>query len=166
MSESPAESNVAPQPFPRLPWGVAAAFVIFLASLAMPAWDSGWSTTPAGAERFLGWQCAQWSATFLWEVLKGGDDDLLEASFTIPNLLMLCVPGLPLIRPVRRRLWPAVAATVATLHVMYWRVAKHEPDEHILIGYWFWLGSFATLACALWLWEARVHKADRLIHSE
>ncbi len=166
MSEESAETLVPP-PFPRLPWGVAAAFVVFLASLAMPAWEVGTFTAPpasapSGAERFVGWECGQWSATFFWWVLQGEGEDLLESSFTIPNALMLCVPGLPLIRPSRRRLWPAIAATVASLHVLSWAIAKHGPSERILFGYWFWLASFVTLASALWLWELRVRRAATL----
>jgi hypothetical protein len=152
VTQNEEEEHGIQRIYPPLPWGVAAAYVIGLASLAMPAWKVGWG-------RYDGWECAGRSAEFLVWVLRGDNDELFKSTFTISNLLMLCAPGLPLIRPDRRRIWPAVAATLASLHVLSWFLAKHEPEERIRFGYWFWLASFVTLAGALWLWEARVRSA-------
>ena len=161
MSEESAESPASQRSWPPLPWGICAAYLLFLIALALPVmnvmFDGTWN----------GFRCARYCAEEFLKLLRdpsrGRDSiSLREASLTLPNLAMLFAPGLFLVPGPRRRLWPAIAATLAAVHALYFPFSFGlEELPYFRIGYWVWVASFVTLAASLWLWEARVRRADQ-----
>lgn len=157
MAEAPVTAEL-PE-WPPLPWGVWAAFAVFLIALALPVMKN----TMFGNLNGLGaaTYCAQEFVDLLRDPGAGISRlTLVRAALTIPNIAMLLSPGLAMLAPRHRRLWPAILASVFACQAAAYSVANGTKDLRALqIGYWAWVVSFVLLASSLWLWEARVRRA-------
>ncbi|MEK7468045.1 MAG: hypothetical protein AAB074_11570 [Planctomycetota bacterium] len=132
--------------------------MIFLVALALPAND-------VFGDAWSGYRCARYIAEAFFKILSQRDPgwiDPLTAALTIPNIVMLFVPGLPMLPFRGRRYWPAIVATVCVGQILYWRLlVGFDRPSGLRSGFAVWFAAFVTLAAALWLWEARVRRAEQ-----
>ncbi|KAF0246901.1 MAG: hypothetical protein FD180_260 [Planctomycetota bacterium] len=143
---------------PRAPWGVWIAFAMFLVALALPACD-------VYGEAWSGFRCARYIAEAFLKVLllrNPGWVDPITAALTVPNVVMLLAPGLPMLPFRKRRLWPAIVATACVGQILHFRLlVGFDRPSGLRFGFVVWFAAFATLAASLWLWETRVRRAEQ-----